>query len=55
MKETREEIIDIYFQLLALEEKAACRSVNCEILDALQEAAQKVFEIKDRLTEIIGD
>lgn len=53
MKQTREEIIDIFYKIKALEEKAACREVNCDILDKLTEAADKLNEAWVMTNEII--
>lgn len=53
MKKTREEIIDMYFKLKALESKAACREVNGEILSVLDEAIEKVDEAYQMINEII--
>lgn len=53
MKRTREEIIDMYFKLKALESKAACREVNCDILSVLSEAIDKVDEAYQMINEII--
>lgn len=53
MKQTREEIIDLFYKIKALEEKAACREVNCDILDKLTEAADKMNEVWVMTNEII--
>ena len=50
---TREEVIDLLYSAQALENKAACREVNCDILDALHEVIGQIGAIYKGLTEII--
>ena len=55
MKETREEIIDLRYQVAALIRKAQCRAVNCSILDGLDDIEKRLADLDDEMTEIIGD
>lgn len=55
MKQTREEIIDLWYRLKALEQKAACREVNCEVLDALQTAIDTMENAFITINNIITD
>lgn len=55
MKQTREEIIDLWHRLKALEQKAACREVNCEILDTLQTAIDAMENAFITINNIITD
>jgi len=50
---TREEVIDVAHKLRAIERKAACREVNCDILDKLVVASKYLDEIDDNITEIL--
>ena len=50
---TREEVIDIRQRVIALERKAECREVNCEVLDLLEHVEGELEQIDNRLTEII--
>lgn len=53
--QTREDVIDLKHNLMALARKAQCRQVNCDIIDQLAELEQRFTEIENNLTEIIGD
>lgn len=55
MKQTREDIIDLWYQLKALEQKAACREVNCEVLDNLQTAVAAMESAFITINNIIID
>lgn len=55
MKQTREEIIDLWYRLKALEQKAACREVNCEVLDTLQAAIDTMENAFITINNIIAD
>lgn len=55
MKQTREDIIDLWHQLKALEQKAACREVNCEVLDNLQTAIAAMENAFITINNIITD
>ena len=55
MKQTREDIIDLCYQLKALEQKAACREVNCEVLDNLQTAIAAMESAFITINNIITD
>ena len=55
MKQTREEIIDLWYRLKALEQKAACREVNCEVLDTLQVAIDTMENAFITINNIITD
>lgn len=55
MKQTREGIIDLWYQLKALEQKAACREVNCEVLDNLQTAIAAMESAFITINNIITD
>ena len=55
MKQTREDIIDLWYRLKALEQKAACREVNCEVLDNLQTAIVAMESAFITINNIITD
>lgn len=55
MKQTREDIIDLWHRLKALEQKAACREVNCEVLDNLQAAIAAMESAFITINNIITD
>nr|DAF41786.1 MAG TPA: hypothetical protein [Bacteriophage sp.] len=55
MKQTREDIIDLWHQLKALEQKAACREVNCEVLDNLQTAIDAMENAFITINNVITD
>lgn len=55
MKQTREEIIDLWYRLKALEQKAACREVNCEVLGTLQAAIDTMENAFITINNIITD
>lgn len=55
MKQTREDIIDLWHRLKALEQKAACREVNCEVLDNLQTAIAAMESAFITINNIITD
>lgn len=55
MKQTREDIIDLWHQLKALEQKAACREVNCEVLDNLQTAIDAMEKAFITINNVITD
>lgn len=55
MKQTREDIIDLWHQLKALEQKAACREVNCEVLDNLQTAVDAMGNAFITINNVITD
>lgn len=55
MKQTREDIIDLWHQLKALEQKAACREVNCEVLDNLQTAVDAMENAFITINNVITD
>lgn len=55
MKQTREDIIDLWYRLNALEQKAACREVNCEVLDNLQTAIDAMENAFITINNIITD
>lgn len=55
MKQTREDVIDLRFQVEAVLRKAQCRAVNCEIIDTLDTIAGELEALDDRMTELIGD
>ena len=50
---TREEVIDLLYAARALENKAACREVNCDVIDALHEVSGNIGAIYTTLTEIL--
>lgn len=50
---TREEVIDLIYKMKAVEEKAACREVNCDIIDALHEVIGHLGAVEKGLTEIL--
>lgn len=55
MIQTREDVIDLQYRLMALIRKAQCRQVNCDILDKLDAVEKMLAQIDNDLTEIIGD
>lgn len=55
MKQTREEIIELYFKLKALEMKAVCREVDCSVLDALDLAIRDMKLAYDNINKIIEE
>lgn len=55
MKQTREDIIDLWYRLKALEQKAACREVNCEVLDNLQTAIDAMENAFITINNVIID
>lgn len=55
MKQTREDIIDLWYQLKALEQKAVCREANCEVLDNLQTAIAAMESAFITINNIITD
>jgi hypothetical protein len=55
MLQTREEVVELHYNALALLRKAQCRQVNCEIIDQIQEVADILEAIDERMIEIIGD
>lgn len=55
MRQTREEIIDLYFKLKALEIKAACREVNCSVLDVLNLAIDNMKIAYNKINKIIEE
>lgn len=55
MEKTREEVIELAYMVEAVERKAACRQVNCAVLDKLIKVAEYLHCIDGMLTEIIGD
>jgi hypothetical protein len=50
---TREEIADAMGAVVAIERKAQCREVNCDVLDLLTEAKKKLMAADDMITEIL--
>ena len=50
---TREEVIDLKFKTQALERKASCREVNCDVLDLLADVVVKLNNIEDMITNIL--
>jgi hypothetical protein len=50
---TREEIADAMGAVVAVERKAQCREVNCDVLDLLTEAKMKLMAADDMITEIL--
>jgi hypothetical protein len=50
---TREEIIDLKFKIDALERKAACREVNCDILTSLDKIASELNALDLEITDIL--
>jgi hypothetical protein len=50
---TREEVIDLKFKTQALERKASCREVNCDVLDLLADVVVKLNNIEDMITDIL--
>ena len=55
MNKTREEIIELRYEVAALIRKAQCRAVNCSILDSLDKIEKRLADLDDEMTEIIGD
>lgn len=52
---TREEVIDIKHLIDAVERKAQCREVNCEVLEQLMEASNLMDNIDDMITDILEE
>ena len=50
---TREEVIDLQYKIGALEKKAACREVNCDILDLIDDVVARLVNIETRITLIL--
>ena len=50
---TREETVDLRYQVRALQRKAQCREVNCDIIDMFNEVWEKLLNIENELTDII--
>lgn len=55
IEKTREEVIDVMYKVMAIERKASCRQVNCDILDRLTKIANELGGIDYDITNIIGD
>lgn len=55
MHKTREEVIDLQFQVEAAMRKAQCRAVDCHTVDTLYHIAKELAELDDHLTAVIGD
>lgn len=52
---TREEVIDAYMTIIAIERKAQCREVNCDVLDVITEAKMKLMEADNMITKILEE
>jgi hypothetical protein len=50
---TREEVIDLSYQVKAVLRKAQCREVNCDVIDELDEVCKALASIDDMITEIL--
>lgn len=55
MEKTREEIIELRYNVSAVLRKAQCRAVNCDVIDALAIIEQELEGLDNLMTEIIGD
>ena len=52
---TREEVCNLIADVGAVEAKAACREVNCDVLDSLADVKQKLKEVCNQITEILNE
>ena len=52
---TRENIIDLVYQVRALERKSQCRAVYCDFIDKLSKIGDELAQLDYDLTEHIGD
>lgn len=52
---TREDVCDIIGKVGAVGAKAACREVNCDVVDALAEVEQKLKKVCNQITEILNE
>ena len=52
---TREEVIDACNVVEAIIGKAQCREVNCDIIDSLNEAANKLRAVDIDITDILEE
>lgn len=50
---TREDVCDLIGKVGAVGAKAACREVNCDVLDSLADIEQKLKEVYNQITNII--
>lgn len=50
---TREEVIDLKYKIQALERKAQCREVNCEVVDLISDVFVKLVNIECQITAIL--
>ena len=55
MKKTREDIIELRYQVAAVLRKAQCREVNCDIIDWLGRIEKDLSDMDNVMTDIIGD
>lgn len=55
MKQTREEIIELRYQVAAVLRKSQCREVNCEIIDWMGRIEKELSDMDRVITDIIGD
>lgn len=52
---TREEVCNLIADVGAVGAKAACREVNCDVLDSLADVEQKLKEVYNQITEILNE
>lgn len=52
---TREEICDLIGNIGAVGAKAACREANCDVIDALADAEEKIKLAYNLITEILEE
>lgn len=50
---TREEVIDLKYKIQALEHKAQCREVNCDVVDLISDVFVKLVNIECQITAIL--
>ena len=50
---TREDVCDLIGKVGAVGAKAACREVNCDVIDALADVEQKLKEVYNQITEVL--
>lgn len=53
MEKVRDEVIEMYHRLAAIEEKAACREVSCDVIDQIGKVQKEMFRLKEMVNEII--
>ena len=52
---TREEVIEVRTMIAAIQSKAQCREVNCDIIDALDGVRNSLRGIENEITTILEE